>query len=158
MRLSRQDHRGDGRSLRDALVRLSARGVSAKPPDRNKTRCLGLPSSYTIRVPYENQNQDNAQESIPHLAANRPVPSGVDARETRQQVQDRRSVVFRNQPCRRAHGRAPRAHVKPERDVRCLFDAREEAQVRAEHHELSSVGRRGGKRQPPRLDAGCRAG
>ena len=27
----------------------------------------------------------------------------------------------------------------------------------AEHHELPSVGRRGGKRQPPRLDAGCRA-
>ena len=137
MRLSGQDHRGDGRSLRDALVRLSARGVSAKPPDRNKTRCLGLPSSYTIRVPYENQNQDNAQESIPHLAANRPVPSGVDARETRQQVQDRRSVVFRNQPCRRAHGRAPRAHVK-HTVVFAVLERGVDAHVVAVSHEALS--------------------
>ena len=36
MRLGKGDHRGDGRSLRDALVRLSARGVSAKPPDRKQ--------------------------------------------------------------------------------------------------------------------------
>lgn len=37
MRLSKRDHRGDGRSLRDALVRLSARGVSAKPPGRKQS-------------------------------------------------------------------------------------------------------------------------